>query len=70
MNRCNFWGGVGPITSIEVFEFNPYAACIIQHGEEFVWNIYAEYDFDFWINFSDAMSKGIKENSESSILIK
>lgn len=70
LNRCDFWGGVGPITSIEVFQFSPYAACLIKHGEEFEWTIYAEFDFDFWINFSPKMAKGIKENSESSILIK
>jgi len=69
MNRCNLWKFEDPIKSIEVHEFNPYAACIIEHSSGMTWSIYAEYDFVFWLNSSEKMAKSIRENSESFISI-
>lgn len=70
MVRCSFWSNNDPIKSIAVFEYDPYAACIITHESGMEWCMYAEYDFIFWINFSQKMIANIKAENESVIIIK
>ncbi|WP_299679551.1 hypothetical protein [uncultured Dokdonia sp.] len=70
MVRCNIWGFKDPIKKISIYQYGTYAACIITHDSGKEWSIYAEYDFDFWINFSAQMAANIRAQCESQIIIK
>ena len=70
LNRISKWLEGEEITQIELYDCSPYAACIIRHNSGKEWCIYAEYDFEFWLNFSQDMVSGIRENCELEEIIK
>ncbi len=41
-SRMSCWTGFGPIKSIELFGFTPYAACVVTHHAGSEWCMYAE----------------------------
>ncbi|NQY07457.1 MAG: hypothetical protein HRT68_14985 [Flavobacteriaceae bacterium] len=70
MTRCNLWDNNDPIKKIEILDFSPYAGCIITHESGMEWCMYAEYDFLFWINFSNTMPDNFRQSSYSKITIE
>ncbi len=69
LNRISKWFDEEKIIQIELYDCAPYAACIIKHNSGKEWCIYAEYDFEFWINFSDEMINGIRESCDLDVVI-
>ncbi|MCT4666180.1 MAG: hypothetical protein N4A45_13220 [Flavobacteriales bacterium] len=70
LNLMSKWLNSEKVTQIELYDCSPYAACIIQHNSGKKWCLYAEYDFEFWINFSEDMITGIRENCKLQEIIK
>ena len=70
LNRVSKWFDHEKITHIEMYDCNPYAACIINHDSGKEWCVYAEYDSTFWLNFSQDMINGVREKCELKEIIK
>lgn len=70
LNMISKWLDHEKIIQIEIYDCSPYIACIIQHNTGKEWSIYAEYDFEFWLNFSQSMVKGIRKNCKLYEIIK
>lgn len=64
LNRLSMWYNEEKIVKIELYDVAPYAACIITHSSGKSWSMYAEYDFEFWINFSEEMARDIRATCE------
>ncbi|GAA5496040.1 hypothetical protein Rhal01_02221 [Rubritalea halochordaticola] len=59
-----------PIQRITLLKFGLYAGWIVTHegGEE--WCTYAEYDFNFWLNFNKLPAEDLRKSADEELIIK
>ena len=62
MMRLTCWTGA-PVRRVEVHDHAPYAALVVEHTDGMRWSCWAEYDFAFWLSFTEGVADALEEPS-------
>ncbi len=66
MTRLSCWTDAA-VRRVEVHGHAPYAALVVEHTDGSRWSCWAEYDFAFWVNFTEDVAGALADSSERHV---